>query len=1412
MSSPILNWKRFWCPRDGSYQLTGNGYLWDYDSRPVFGDSGIVTLEDLIEIPCLILLGEPGIGKSTEIFKHSKIIEEKTRQTGDEFLRFDLKDYHSDQRLFDAIFQNSTLKKWRKGKNRLYLFLDSLDEALLNINVLSSAIPNEMEAQKLPNERLYIRIASRVADWPVNLENRLKSIWEESKVAAYELLPLRKRDVEEFAKANNIDSLIFTKKIEERDGQPFAIKPVTLKFLAKTYLRDGDIPKSKQELYLKGCLHLCTEEESRIASRRAGKLAPEQKLTIAGRIAALSVFSNKAAIWIGANKDDRQESDLAKQSLYGGREAVNGIDFTIGPDEVNEALNTGLFSARGTEKLGWSHRTYAEFLAAWYLIDHNLEETKILSLISHPRDMNQRLIPQLQETSAWISTFSEKVFSILKDRNPEVLLRSDVIVSDETARISLVHSLLTMYDSGRLFELAWGDLYYYKKLSHSGLANQLHNFIRDKTKNFRTRRLAIDIAEECNCKDLLDELNRVTLDTKDLLAIREQAAHAITKIGDKSAKLKLKPLITNSGGDDLNDELRACGFIANWPDNLSATELFELILPPRQDSIIGSYWEFLEHSLIQNLKPQDIPVALNWVIKSSEKHMMPADPLTNLTDKIMLLGWENLYQPGILRPFALAALSRISHHYGIFSWEFSQITSDKAARPSEIIEKDDDKRHALVVEIFTVVNQVSIDLDHLLFGRTPLIYRKDFDWLIATYKTTDDTFQKSVIAGWLNRICDSANSDQMDTLYNLHKTDSIFKEKSRGWFDAIQLDSEQARKLREWYAATQREQSESTKLSPPLAERIRILLEKNEGGDTSSWWSLNLTFTIDEATVRYGNEFEQDITELPGWGISDSSIHERIISAAKRYIIDGKPNNKKWLGKNIIYRPAMAGYRALRLVLKTSHEDLLGLDPQAWHKWAAIILAYPMRSSEKTDIHDDTLLKLVNIYAPDEIRKTLAFFIKKENRENGLVGSVLNRLNCIWNDRIESILLKSLKSKNLSINLFREILYFLLQHHSVAAQEFVIQKVKSYGASKLTEEKETIIAAIQLLSIYGENLRWDAIWNVLIDDFKLANAVMEAIAGHHASEKVFSSLSFKQLSELYLFLVKHYPPETDPKFSNKGFHAITNREQIGHWRDAILNFMANSGSPDACIALQELVAELPQAEHLQYMLFRAEFNMRQKTWTPLNETDLLDLFLKPETILIESGQDLLDAILQSLKNLDSHFQGETPMAVSLWNEWNDSHDSHKHLYRPKDENRLSDYVKTYLEKELKQKGVVINREVEVRRGEETDIHVNAIKKMAESNVLDVVTVIIETKGCWNQELESAMKIQLRDRYLKNNRYGFGLYLIGWFNCSKWDKTDHRCKASPKYSLSKAKVRFEDQAASLCTDEILLKSYVLNLSI
>ncbi len=51
-------------------------------------------------------------------------------------------------------------------------------------------------------------------------------------------------------------------------------------------------------------------------------------------------------------------------------------------------------------------------------------------------------------------------------------------------------------------------------------------------------------------------------------------------------------------------------------------------------------------------------------------------------------------------------------------------------------------------------------------------------------------------------------------------------------------------------------------------------------------------------------------------------------------------------------------------------------------------------------------------------------------------------------------------------------------------------------------------------------------------------------------------------------------------------------------------------------------------------------------------------------------------------------------------------------------------------------------------------------------ILDQVRVITELKGFWHPEVKTAMETQLRDRYLRENQCGHGLYLVMWFLCDK----------------------------------------------
>lgn len=62
------SWKRYWCKREGTIIYDDFGYVVEPQNFLLHNfETDLVTFESIDHYPCLILLGEPGIGKSTEI-------------------------------------------------------------------------------------------------------------------------------------------------------------------------------------------------------------------------------------------------------------------------------------------------------------------------------------------------------------------------------------------------------------------------------------------------------------------------------------------------------------------------------------------------------------------------------------------------------------------------------------------------------------------------------------------------------------------------------------------------------------------------------------------------------------------------------------------------------------------------------------------------------------------------------------------------------------------------------------------------------------------------------------------------------------------------------------------------------------------------------------------------------------------------------------------------------------------------------------------------------------------------------------------------------------------------------------------------------------------------------------------------
>lgn len=1049
----LYNWKRFWCPRTGNINLSDGGYLFDPDSEyGRFYNSNTVSFEAIAGIPCLVLLGEPGIGKSTAMKSQQTLIEQQIVEAGGTSLWFDLRAYQTDMRLCQAIFENHVFQSWLDGEHQLHLFLDSLDECLLRIDTIAVLLLEELK--KYPVKRLYLRIACRTADWPIGLEKGLMDYYGNDAVRVFELVPLRRIDVIEAVKANRLDPDTFLHEIELVQVVPFAIKPVTLQFLINIYKRDGCLPSTQKELYSQGCRILCEENsESRRDAKLIDKLSAEQRLAIAARIAAVTIFANRYAIWTGVDLGDVPEEDITFTDLQGESEFINGIKIEVSEKIIREVLSTGLFSSRGPNRMGWAHQTYAEYLAAWYLVKNQAKLIQIMNLIVHPCDPEGRIVPQLHEVSSWLASMMPELFREVMKVDPELVLLSDVTTVDDSDKEALAENLLKLYDEEKLLDFNFDIRRQYRKLSCPRLAEQLKPYIQDSSKGFVVRRVAIDIAEDCGLKELQGVLADIALDPSQQSTVRVNAAYAVCKIGDEETKAMLKPLAIGEAGDDSDDDLKGCGLKAVWPGHMTAKELFSVLTPPRRSNLYGAYKGFISNDIFKHIKPDDLKHALKWAEKQQPGYGFTST-FNDLEDEIMAISWEYLELPDVLEGFAKTVISRLENYDQVIE-EKSKIEKFR----KELYENDQ-KRRQILKAIILLLENPKEESFWLINTETPFVFSKDIPWMIKCLQTAASEKEQWVWAYLIYGVFDIEDSKQSEAIYITSKSNLILNELFKPLLRPIMLNSLEAKKAKENYLIRKKWQERHQNrplLKPSPAERIEILLDKFETGDLDAWWQLNRVMTLKIDSTHFGDELESNLNKLHGWEAADVKTRRRIVQAAKKYVLEQDPQTSEWLGKNNLYFPAFAGYRALILLLQEEPGYLNSLSSDIWKKWAPMIIAYPVSSGFEDEGTHQKIISMAYQQAPEEIIKILLVMIEEENRKQDHIYITRKILGC-WDDQIASALLVKAKKSELKPKCMGCLLGDLLEHGNLEA-EFYARSLVTFPAPKSQNERQRAIIA-----------------------------------------------------------------------------------------------------------------------------------------------------------------------------------------------------------------------------------------------------------------------------------------------------------------------------------------------------------------
>ncbi len=973
MSKRTYDWLRFWAPLGEPLTLDFDGFLPDPNAR--IGrtlNSKAQAWSQLAARPCLVLLGEPGMGKSTEVTRASRASEASGRAK-----HIDLAHYSSEERLLRDAFESTDVANWLANGHAFELFFDALDESLLVVRTFAKNLVARLS--ELPRDRVRLRVACRTADWPMALDRELRELYAKDAFGIYELLPLRRCDCIEAARANGFahpEQLV--REFVSRELQPFAMKPLTLEMLLRTS-KGGALPGSRRDLFEQATLLLATEPND-LYPIGTQTLNATERVAIAQRIAAATLLCGKPIIL--RTEDVPGSTELALAQLAGETERVNETSVDVNQRALVETVRTGLFTGAGTARLARFHHSIAEFLAARWLGMSSLDPAQVDELLFHPED-SHRVVPQLRGVAGWLAMLEPRVLNRLGEYEPELLLGADAPALSEETRAKVVDVLLRKVDALTAHDFQFGLRAHYGNLKHPDLAGQLRPYVLDKARNPMVRRLAIDLAEACQVGGLEDLLVDVALDRADHYATRQQAVSAIGTIGSMAARRRLRMLVTDPAPEDSDDELRGYALTALWPEHITRRELFAALREPRTPTYYGTYASFVS-SLASRLRDEDLPDGLDWAVT----HTLTSAwlPSEKVVEELVSRATSLLADAATAKAYVRLMAASLKHKPSGTPPGWAVILS----------EDQDPTRRALLADLLRQLGDGSY-----FTLVTRLFARGDLAWLVSQLDSVSEALLRERIVGMTKTALsfglefDDLNCVLSATLRHddLHRALAPFT-------NAIDVSSEVAATMRRQHAefAKMAERHERPLLNPSPRERVRALIDDFEGGNVDAFWCLGRELTLMADSAYYDAGMKTQFTRLPGWLDADEQIRARILVAAKRYLRERDAKPGAWVGKSIFYYPAIAGYQAFRLLVDVEPDALASIEPGTWAAWAPIIVGVRGFANDSDSVQVD-LLRRAYARAPNDVLSALLRVVADDDRQHKQVFAE-QLIDAIWDVQV----------------------------------------------------------------------------------------------------------------------------------------------------------------------------------------------------------------------------------------------------------------------------------------------------------------------------------------------------------------------------------------------------------------------------
>ena len=1359
---------------------------WD-DGESYLADPGVETLgsrqnahlkrteELLVQRPgCMVLTGDPGMGKTQTLARFFS-----SHDTGGS-LRVEFRDVPDAATFSDLTIKSETWKKWRRSKGLLTLSVDGVDEGLIKITGFVSFLTGMLRKESL--DRLQVILACRSREWPQSEGDTLLNLWQKVPLAhsgVFELCPLLERDVLLAARvilgsaASGISAEDFIRAIRCQHVIGLSSRPITLKMLISEFAEGGGFAVSHRELYLRSAVRLCNEVDAERRQRLRNvnlprlQLDQQRRLRVAKRIAALLLLGGRSAIWTG-DAGQPASTDLTIAEICSEAESLDGVEFTVDQAMVEAALETPLFWARGPHRAAFYHQTFAECLAAEYL--KTLSLAQLRSLFCRRDAHGEFVHPPLGELASWLAASSPVFLQHLLTHDPETLLRSDVSAIKQSGRAALVDAVFANARAEKLFDDRGLEKFFHT-LKHPTLAGQVRPVLCDRHTNLVTKRIALDMVERCNLPELFDDVATL-LDEPAASGVHSTAAHVLGNIVEDSQAAQLIALFTQKRTPPLS-----AGAQLSLVNGILRRKFWTLTQALPHLGRFMSLYDSSGAMLSQHAVPADAEALLD-AVRGWDNAFDGLNPRHALAKAGVTLGLARFRELEIQRRLArLWWRERRDHHGSPFPTE-----GEEGGKTLTQWLQDTELRRKFVNEVASIVAR-DTERDKRPFMIAEFGCADDFEYHLDRLKNAPESLKRIyaelVIASW---DC-IKHASLLGKLLAVHSASRELQQ-VMPWFRTWPLDDSATQKQKathyeheEWSKNATARRKPKIKPETAWKQSYAALVAKKP------YSLLNLIKNLfyhghgpkDEATERH------DLRTSPGWKFFTAKKKAVILAASRQFVLTVPGNPHHPVGGNNEWDEL--AYRMLYALRDEIDTDSMMAAAVKQH-WLPIIF-------DEFSNADEHHLQMVAIaYRLDSaaIQTLLRAKLVRAAGEQSGHCYVLREFARCWEPTLAQLVVEVAANEIANAQTVRCIADHLAAHDSVAALD-LYRKLREQRATK-EDCFRAVAAAIVSHSLLD---RWNEVWPDLIADKIMAKKVLMELEPHDRK----GTLQMKRpgaeqkLADLYLYLRELFPPAEDPRVESGRIFSVTPRMEIGRARDQLTTTLATWATADAIAQLGRIARTVPAADRIwiRWKQRDAIVASRRQTWKGVAPGLVMKLARKANRRLLEEEGDLLAVVLESLERFNRKLTRSPNSPKKQFWEMRAKRDGTKY-FKPKDEVEMTASIASWLEVDLDpDRGITLQREVQVQWNERTDIEVRAVA--VQGSTLRPLQLVIEVKGCWHADVRKAIRTQLAETYLQNAGWTHGVYLVVWTECERWnDPKDTRTVRTKAKAIDDARDEIE----------------------